>query len=69
MATRRGSQRGFASMDPERRRRIAQKGGQSSHGGRSREQDYDEYEEDYDDYDDYDEVPVIANTLCPGSRP
>ena len=28
------SRRGFASMDPERRREIARKGGRASHGGR-----------------------------------
>lgn len=27
------SKRGFASMDPEKQREIARKGGQSSHGG------------------------------------
>ncbi len=43
-------------MDPEDRRRIAQRGGQASHGGRSYEEDYDErdnnrgYEEEEDDY-------------------
>lgn len=28
-----GSKRGFAAMDPEKRREIARKGGESSHGG------------------------------------
>lgn len=27
------SNRGFASMDPEKRREIARKGGKASHGG------------------------------------
>jgi hypothetical protein len=35
-----GSRRGFAAMDPERRREIASRGGHASHGGRG------------DDYDD-----------------
>jgi len=32
-----GSGRGFASMDPERRREIASRGGQHSHGGQDRD--------------------------------
>src|SRR5690349_19668822 len=52
MATGRNSRRGFGSMDPEQRRRIAQRGGEASHGGRGRDYEQD-YEEDYDD-DDYD---------------
>src|ERR1700746_2580594 len=49
---RRSDNRGFASLDPERRRRIASEGGRSSHGGHRRGYE-DEYDEDYDD--DYDE--------------
>jgi general stress protein YciG len=47
------SNRGFASMDPERQRRISSMGGRSSQSGSSRE-DYRDYdsEDDYDDYDD-----------------
>lgn len=33
MATSNKSKRGFASMDPEKQRRIARKGGKASHGG------------------------------------
>src|SRR5215469_2920883 len=49
---RRSENRGFASMDPEQRRRIASEGGRASHGGRGRSHE-DDYDEDYDD--DYDE--------------
>ena len=31
------SKRGFASMDPERQREIARKGGEASHGSRTKE--------------------------------
>lgn len=31
------SKRGFASMDAEKQREIASKGGKASHGGRSKE--------------------------------
>lgn len=48
-------------MDPEDRRRIAQRGGHASHGGRGYEEDYDQRdydrgyeEEDDDDYDYWD---------------
>jgi len=34
MAPRTGG-RGFASMDPDKQRQIARKGGEASHGGRS----------------------------------
>lgn len=37
-------QRGFAAMDPERRREIASMGGRASHGGRGR--DYDREDDD-----------------------
>src|SRR5439155_71026 len=40
---RRSDNRGFGSMDPERRRRIASEGGRSSRGGRNRD-----YEDEYD---------------------
>lgn len=33
------SKRGFASMDPEKQREIASKGGKASHGGQSKEND------------------------------
>lgn len=33
------SKRGFASMDPEKQREIASKGGKASHGGRSSSDD------------------------------
>jgi len=36
------SRRGFAAMDPERRREIARMGGEASHGGRGRDWDDDE---------------------------
>ena len=53
---RRSDNRGFASMEPERRRRIDREGGLSSRGGRRRdyEDEYDEdYEEDYDEDQDW----------------
>ena len=53
---RRTSQRGFATMDPDRRRRIARKGGLASHENRRYEEDYNKgYGSEYDDYDDYNE--------------
>src|SRR5512138_3860608 len=49
---RRSDKRGFGSMDPERRRRIASEGGRASHGGRrGREEDWDEYENEDEDYE------------------
>lgn len=33
------SKRGFASMDPEKQREIASKGGKASHGGQSKDDD------------------------------
>ena len=43
------TQRGFASMDPEQRRRISREGGRASHRGRGR-REYEEYDdENYDD--------------------
>ena len=43
-----GNHRGFASMDPEERREIARRGGQSSNGGRSRsDQDWSRGHEDH----------------------
>jgi hypothetical protein len=33
MATKSGSKRGFAAMDPAKQREIASKGGKASHGG------------------------------------
>jgi hypothetical protein len=52
------SNRGFASMDREERRRISSMGGRASHGGRGNEswnEDYDDrdYDQGYED-DDYD---------------
>ena len=38
-------------MDPERRRFIASEGGRSSHGGRGREEGWDQYEDENDDYE------------------
>jgi hypothetical protein len=35
------SKRGFASMDAEKQREIASKGGKASHSGRSKENDKD----------------------------
>src|ERR1700754_2516521 len=52
MSTRNSGRRGFASMDPEERRRMARRGGQASHGGygnryeENYDQDYDEEEDD-----------------------
>ena len=55
----RSENRGFASMDPGRRGRIASEGGRASHSGRGRGYD-DEYEEDYEDDDD-DEGQRVSN--------
>jgi len=56
---RRSETRGFASMDPERRRRIASEGGRSPRGGRGR--DYvDEYDDDYEDEYDEDEDQGVS---------
>jgi len=57
---RRSDKRGFASMDPERRRRIASEGGRSSRGGRGRGYE-DEYDEDYGDEYDEDEDQGVSN--------
>jgi general stress protein YciG len=56
---RRSENRGFASMDPERRRQIASEGGRASHGGRGRNYE-DDYEDDYDE-DDEDENQGVSN--------
>ena len=57
---RRSDNRGFGSMDPERRRRIASEGGRSSRGGRNRDYE-DEYDQDYDEDYDEDEDRRISN--------
>lgn len=41
----RGSNRGFASMEPDRQREIASMGGRASHGGRGRDYESEEPEE------------------------
>jgi len=56
---RRSRNRGFASMDPERRRRIASEGGRASHSGRGRIYE-DECDEDYDDNYDEDEDQHVS---------
>jgi hypothetical protein len=49
---RRSSNRGLASMDPERRRQIASEGGRASRGGRGRsDDDYDRIEDEDNDYE------------------
>src|SRR5947207_2400109 len=57
---RRSDKRGFASMDLERRRRIASEGGRSSHGGRNRDYEEDDYDREYEDYDE-DEDQNVSN--------
>jgi len=57
---RRSDNRGFGSMDPERRRRIASEGSRSSRGGRDRSYE-DEYDEGYDDEYDEDEEQGVSN--------
>lgn len=50
----RRGRRGFASMDPEERRRIASMGGRASHGGRGRDWEGSfDYEEDDDKFNEY----------------